>query len=243
MTGLHEVRDQQLADIAELVEIGPVDLGAYTQAELAVVLGELPGLAGVPEPVLAEAVRSLAARGLLYREPDGRTVSVVGDLGLIVALAATRTGTLEIRRGHPGPPDQPWRWAVSMLPRNVVAIDRVDALGLHRFSLHSVRGVADVLADRLIDGRARIPVEDAAPTAVDDDGIRLLTQSAATRWQLIHRVPRADGTFLVVDALVLRTGESRVDLISRAADGAEYRRVPVDAAALRSFLIGLTTLR
>jgi hypothetical protein len=243
MTGPDVVRDQQLADIAELVEIGPVDLGAYTQAELAVVLGELPGLAGVTEPVLAEAVRSLAARGLLYREPDEHTVSVVGDLGLIVALAATRTGTLEIRRGHPGAPDQPWRWAVSLLPRHVVAIDRVDALGLHRFSLHSVHGVADVLVDRLIDGRARIPAEEAAPTLVDDAELRALTESATTRWQLIHRVPRADGTFLVVDALVLRTGESRVDLVSRTPDEAGYQRVPVDAAALRTFLIGLTTLR
>ena len=54
---------RQLADLAELVATGPVDLGAYTQAEMAVVLGDLPALAGVDDEVLAEAVRSLAARG------------------------------------------------------------------------------------------------------------------------------------------------------------------------------------
>ena len=38
------IGDQQLADLAELVGTGPVDLGAYTQAELTVVLGEVPAL-------------------------------------------------------------------------------------------------------------------------------------------------------------------------------------------------------
>ena len=243
MTGPDVVRDQQLADLAELVQSGPVDLGAYTQAELAAVLGELPALAGVEDVVLAEAVRSLAARGLVYRDPGGDSVSVVGDLGLLVALAALRTGTLEIRRGHPGPADQPWRWAISLLPREVVAVDRVDALGLHRFSLLSVRGVADVVTDRLLEGKARIPAEATAATPVDDTQVHRLTESAMTRWQLIHRVPRADGTFLVVDALVLRLGDSRVDLISRGPEADGYQRVPVDADALRAFLIGLTALR
>ena len=41
------------------VETGPVDMGAFTQAEMAVVLGDVPALAGVEEAVLAEAVRSL----------------------------------------------------------------------------------------------------------------------------------------------------------------------------------------
>ncbi|HSO04498.1 MAG TPA: hypothetical protein VLQ92_08465, partial [Candidatus Limnocylindrales bacterium] len=50
------IADRQLADVADLVATGPVDMGAFTQAEMAVVLGEVPALAGVEEAVLAEAV-------------------------------------------------------------------------------------------------------------------------------------------------------------------------------------------
>ena len=243
MTTPDALRDQQLADIAELVETGPVDLGAYTQAELAVVLGEVPALAGIEDVVLAEAVRSLAARGLLFHEPGQEFVDIVGDIGLVVALVAMRTSTLEIRRGHDGAPDQPWRWGLSLLPMRVVGLDRVDALGLHRLALMSVEGVADVVVERLIDGRARIPGGVAAPVASATAQLRQLAEGASSRWQLIHRVPRPDGTQLVVDALVLRTGQERVDLVTRAPDGEGYRRTPVDAAALREFLVGLAAIR
>ena len=95
--------ERQLADLAELVATGRVDLGAFTQAEMAVVLGDVPALAGVQDVVLAEAVRSLAARGILHRVPGEDSAEVVGDLGLLVALVATSVGTLDIRRGHEGP--------------------------------------------------------------------------------------------------------------------------------------------
>ena len=64
--------EQQLADVADLVATGPVDMGAFTQAEMAVVLGDVPALAGVQEVVLAEAVRSLAARGVCTGSPGRR---------------------------------------------------------------------------------------------------------------------------------------------------------------------------
>ena len=69
--------ERQLADVADLVATGPVDMGAFTQAEMAVVLGDVPALAGVEEAVLAEAVRSLAARGVLHRVP-GEAAAVSG---------------------------------------------------------------------------------------------------------------------------------------------------------------------
>ena len=83
--------EQQLADLAELVGTGRVDLGAFTQAEMAVVLGGVPALAGVQDAVLAEAVRSLAARGVLHRVAGEASAEIVGDLGLLAALVATRT--------------------------------------------------------------------------------------------------------------------------------------------------------
>ncbi|MDH4017912.1 MAG: hypothetical protein OEV20_11280 [Actinomycetota bacterium] len=237
------VTDQQLADLAELVGTGPVDLGAYTQAELAVVLGEVPALTVSEDVVLAEAVRSLAARGLLFREPQDDVVSIVGDLGLIRALVDMRIATLEIRRGHEGPSDEPWRWGISLLPERVAAADRVDALGLHRLALVSAEGLVDIIVERLIDGRADIPRDGAVPVGLTDEAVRTAASQATTSWQLIHRVPRSDGTQLVVDALVLRTGDTRVDLVTPAPDDPGYQRVAVDAAALGEFLVGLAALR
>ncbi len=236
--------EQQLADVADLVATGPVDMGAFTQAEMAVVLGDVPALAGVQEVVLAEAVRALAARGVLHRVPGEASAEVVGDLGLMVALVATSVGTLDIRRGHEGPADAPWRWLISLFGSSVVGVDRIDALGLHRLSLHSVGGIADVVADRLIEGKARIPADETAPVPITDAQLRRAAKAAPTRWQLIHRVPRREsGTRLVVESMVLRSGETRVDLVTRTPNGKGYQRMAVDAASLREYLRGLFALR
>jgi hypothetical protein len=234
--------EQQLADLAALVATGPVELGAFTQAEMAVVLGDLPALAGAEDAVLAEAVRSLAARGVLHRVPGERTAEVVGDLGLLVALSAHSIGTLEIRRGHPGPANEDWRWLVSVFGRHVVGVDQVDALGLHRLSLVSVGGVADTVAKRMADGRAKVPPGGDEPVPISDDEVRELTATAERRWQLIHRVPRAGGARLVVDALVLRTGEDRLELVTRAPEADGYQRMVVDARRLAAFMRGLFAL-
>jgi hypothetical protein len=234
----------QLDDLADLVATGPVDLGAYTQAEMAVVIGDVPALAGVQEEVLAEAVRSLAARGLLHRNPGESTVEIVGDLGLIVSLVASSVGAMDVRRGHPGPPDEPWRWLISAFANDIVGVDRIDALGLHRLALHATQDLTRTIAGRLIDGKARVPDPAGSPVPVTDAEVRRATQRAATRWQVIQRVLRPDGTRLVVDAVVVRTGESRVDLITRAPDSdGGYQRVAVDHPTLEAFLAGLFTLR
>jgi hypothetical protein len=236
--------DRQLADVADLVATGPVNMGAFTQAEMAVVLGDVPALAGVEEAVLAEAVRSLAARGVLHRVPGQPAAEVVGDLGLMVALVATSVGTLDIRRGHEGPADAPWRWLISLFGNGVVGIDRIDALGLHRLSMYSVGGVADVVAERLIDGKARIPEGGEVPVPIAEADLRRVADVAPARWQLIHRVPRRESdTRLVVESMVLRTGESRVDLVTRTPSDDGYQRVAVDAAALRDYLRGLFLIR
>ena len=234
---------RQLADLAELVATGPVDLGAYTQAEMAVVLGDLPALAGVDDEVLAEAVRSLAARGVLHRVPGQRVAEVVGDLGLLVALAAQSVGTLDIRRGHPGPPNAAWRWLVSLFGSQVVGVDRIDALGLHRLSLVSVGRVALEVAERMVDGRAKVPAGPDSPVPIADQEVRRLAEKAPQRWQLIHRVPRAGVPRLAVDALVVRIDLERVDLVTRAPDSEGYQRSAVDVESLAAFLRGLFSIR
>ena len=47
--------EEQLVTLAELVEMGPIDFGCYTQAEMAVVLGDVPALAGLADDVLQAA--------------------------------------------------------------------------------------------------------------------------------------------------------------------------------------------
>lgn len=233
---------QQLADLAELVDTGPLDLGAFTQAELAVVLGGVPALAGVGDEALAEAVRSLAARGVLHRVPGQPQAEVVGDLGLLVALTTHSVGTLEIRRGHPGPANSDWRWLVSLFGYQVVGVDQIDALGLHRLSLVSVGMVADEVASRMCEGRAKVRSGAEIPVAIADDEVRRLAHDAPRRWQLIHHVPRTDGRGLTVDALVLRVDDDHVDLITRAPETEGYQRSSVDAQMLAQFVRGLFAL-
>jgi hypothetical protein len=231
--------EEQLASLAELVETGPIDFGCYTQAELAVVLGEAPALAGLADDVLAEGVRSLAARGLLFRSPDGDHVDVVGELGLIAALLPLNTGVFEIRRGHAGAPDQPWRWMIAVLPLGVAGVDRVDPLGLHRLSLISVTGLAKTVAERVIDGPARVPEGDPAPAPMTVDEVRTAAEQAQARWQITHRLRRPDGTLRETEVQVLRTGPDRVDLLTRDPDADGYHRTALDVESLRALLVQL----
>ena len=230
---------QELADIAELVQTGPVDLGAYTQAEMAVVLGGAPALAGSSDEVLAEAVRSLAARGVLFRSGTADEVSIVGDLGLVLALMPTRLGTLEVRRGHVGEPDQPWRWLITVLPQGVVAVDRIDPLGLHRLALMSVHGVADTVVERLLAGPASIPKSDPGPVSASAQDVRRVAAESSMRWQLIYRVPRSGAVVVAVEAHLLRTGPQSAFLVTRQPDGDDFTRAAVDAEALRAFLVDM----
>jgi hypothetical protein len=123
-----------------------------------------------------------------------------------------------------------------------VGIDRIDALGLHRISLYSVGGIAKVVAERMIDGRVKVPEGAGTPVPITDTQVRALAEGARTRWQVIHRIPKPDGTRLVIDALVLRLDDSRVEVIARLPDHPGYQRFAVDHETLREFLVGLFRL-
>lgn len=235
--------EEQLVTLAELVEMGPIDFGCYTQAEMAVVLGDVPALAGLADDVLAEGVRSLAARGLLYRSAGGEHVDVVGELGLLSALAPLSPSTIEIRRGHAGSPDEPWRWLIALLPHGVAAVDRIDVLGLHRLAMISTAEVADAIVSRMIDGPARIPKPDPGPVAATLEEVRAAAERSQTRWQIAHRIRHADGTLRETELQVMRTGEHRVELLTPDPDGAGYHRTALDADSLRSLVADLARLR
>src|ERR1700743_3353324 len=76
-----------VSSVVNLVGTGPVLLGAYTVAELTAVDAIVDFLEARPsDEVMAEAVRSLAARQLLVTGSEPDQLQVQGDLGIAVAF-------------------------------------------------------------------------------------------------------------------------------------------------------------
>ena len=98
-----------ISAVMNLVNTGPVLLGAYTIAELTAVDAIVDFLEARPsDEVLAEAVRSLAARRLIVAGPPGEQVQVRGDLGIAVAFEQRARMVLDARATGTGP-GEPWR--------------------------------------------------------------------------------------------------------------------------------------
>lgn len=153
--------------VVNLVHTGPVMLGAYTVAELTAVDAVVDFLEARPShDELTEAVRSLAARQLLLAgdsDGSGEQVQVRGDLGIAVAfeqrarmvLDARVTGT---RTG------EPWRFLLLPQPERICLIVRIDALGVHQLSLHTMEEGLRLLTDWLPRGDAADPDEQVSDT-------------------------------------------------------------------------------
>ena len=160
--------------VVHLVNTGPVLLGAYTAAELAAVGAIADFLETRPSAdVLAEAVRSLAARQLLVAGSSGQQVQVRGDLGIAVAfqqrarmvLDARSTGTV---------PGEPWRILLLPQPERVCLMIRIDALGVHELGLYTLDEALRFVAGWLPRG------EEADPgTAVDPDALLASSERSA----------------------------------------------------------------
>jgi hypothetical protein len=143
--------------VVNLVNTGPVLLGAYTLAELTAVDAIVDFLEARPsDEVLAEAVRSLSARQLLVAGSGDHQVQVRGDLGIAVAfqqrarivLDARATGTV---------PDEPWRVLLLPQPEHIFLVVRIDALGIHEMGLYPADQALDDLADWLPRGEESDP--------------------------------------------------------------------------------------
>src|ERR1700759_2955396 len=86
-TGGATVPDGLVSAVVPLVSTGPGLLGSYTIRALTAVDAVVHFLETKPsDEVLAEAVRSLAARQLLVSGDDGNQLQVRGDLGITVAF-------------------------------------------------------------------------------------------------------------------------------------------------------------
>jgi hypothetical protein len=165
--------------VVSLVATGPVPLGGYTLAEIDAVSGIVQFLEAEPAPELvAEAVRSLAARNLITTTPGSDQVQVRGDLGIALAFQH-RARTVVDARITGSEPDRPWRFVLMPQPEGVTLEVLIDALGIHFYSLRTAEDALDRLWDRLPSGD-RGP-EDADPDAVLADSPKTALISAS-RW-------------------------------------------------------------
>jgi hypothetical protein len=192
-----EVPEGLITAVVNLVKTGPVPLGGYTLAEIAAVNGVIGFLEAQPSPELvAEAVRSLAARQLITTAPGDEDVEVRGDLGIALAFQQRSRVVLDARVTGTKP-DEPWRFLLMPQPEGVVLEVLIDALGIHLYALRTSREALRRLLERL-------PSGDAGPREADADEIlsrspqtALLT---ATRWA-------DDGSRESTDAVLARDGD------------------------------------
>jgi hypothetical protein len=140
--------------VVDLVGTGPVELGAYTEAELAAVDAIVDFLVARPsDEVLAEAVRSLAARKLLVAGDGGREVEVRGDLGIAAAFQQRARIVLDARSTGTEP-GEPWRMLLLPQPEPITLLVRIDVFGVYEISLRKRDDALKLLAEWLPRGRA-----------------------------------------------------------------------------------------
>ena len=168
--------------VVNLVNTGPVLLGAYTVAELTAVDAIVDFLETRPsDDVLAEAVRSLAARQLLVAGPDGEQIQVRGDLGIAVAFQQRARIVLDARSTGTET-GEPWRILMLPQPEKICLVIRIDALGVHEIGLYKMDEAIDRLADWAPRGRRADPHEafDADQVLAESERAALVTVTRYT---------------------------------------------------------------
>ncbi len=158
------IPEDTLRALVELVTTGPVELGGYTIAEIDAVGGIKHLFEDKPEPaLLAEAVRSLAARNLITTEAGSDQLQIRGDLGIATAFQF-RSRIVVDARVTGTKPDEPWRFVLMPQPEGVTLEVQIDALGIHFYSLRS----PDQAWERLW---KRLPSGDRGPEDADADAV------------------------------------------------------------------------
>jgi hypothetical protein len=219
--------------VVGLVATGPVPLGGYTLAEIDAVSGIVQFLEEEPAPELvAEAVRSLAARNLITTSPGSDRVQVRGDLGIALAFQQRARTVLDARITG-SEPDRPWRFVLMPHVEAVTLEILIDALGIHFYSLRTTKDALDRLW-------ARLPSGDRAPEGADADAVLAASPKTAlisvSRWddagdRETHDVVLAqDGDRCHVFA---RDPDDPTQLVARGLADDEWRDLVARLAAAR----------
>jgi len=190
---------QGLIDAVEaLVATGPVPLGGYTLAEIDAVSGIVQFLEEQPAPELvAEAVRSLAARNLITTTPDSDEVQVRGDLGIALAFQHRSAAVVDARVTGTEP-DHPWRFLLMPQPEDVTMEILIDALGIHFYSLRRSNDALERLWKRL-------PHGDRGPKDADADAV--LAASPRTALVSVSRWAPGTGDRETTDLVLAQDGD------------------------------------
>jgi hypothetical protein len=221
--------DGLVAAVVNLVDTGPVMLGAYTTAELTAVDAVVDFLQARPsDEVLAEAVRSLAARQLLVAGSGGTEVRVQGDLGITVAFERRARMVLDARVTGTEP-GEPWRVLLLPQPEKICLRFCVDALGVHEIGLYDLDEALGLLAGWLPSGDRADPDPqlDADQLLASADRSALLTltryttqgsaEAAGSSTDLA--LARRDGQLYVLT----RDPDDQARLVPRPDDGQDVR--------------------
>ena len=224
--------------VVNLVNTGPVLLGAYTIAELTAVDAIVDFLeARPPDDVLAEAVRSLAARQLLVAGSTAEQVQVRGDLGIAVAFQQRARRVLDARTTGTEP-GEPWRILVLPQPERICLMVRIDALGIHQIGLCKLDEAVRMLTDWLPRGEAAHP-----DPASDADAVLAASERSALVTVTHYTAQGSAETAGASTDLVLARHDGRLHLLSRDPDDKE-RLVPSRAEGkdgVRDRLVSLLT--
>jgi hypothetical protein len=189
-----------IAAVVELVNTGPVLLGAYTLAELTAVDAIVDFLEARPsDEVLAEAVRSLSARQLLVTGAGGQS-----EGQQVRVLDARATGTA---------PGEPWRTLLIPQPERIFLVVRIDALGVHEMGLYP----SDKTFDDLIDW---LPKGDLASAGAHEDTSAVLASSSRAALVTVTKYT-AQGSAETAEAssdLILARHDDRLHVYGRSPD-------------------------
>ena len=215
--------------VVHLVSTGPVPLGAYTLAEIDAVNGVIDFIEREPAPELvAEAVRSLAARSLITTAPGADEVQVRGDLGIALAFQE-RARVVVDARVTGSEPDRPWRFLLMPQPEGVTLEVLIDALGIHFYSLRTTGEAIERLWQRL-------PHGDRGPKGASADAVLAASPATAlvsvSHWQ-------DDGTRETHDLVLAQDGDACHTLVRDPKAPASLVAQGLDDDEWRAMLTGL----